>query len=375
MEIKNDIEIKIESRGSLRQRLVEKTLKESYEDVENNIAGEEFLFKKLHILNKDDSYYDTILETLFSGFSGLYLPDTKELVLLKGVNKRRMSSVLLHELIHAAQDSYVDLGKISSANQRSHDASMAVSSLVEGHDQALIFLINISKRDVGQSTHEIFEQMIVRFNNEPDDSDADNLFIRQMSFPYTYGLKFALQLYTTSDKKDFKKMLDRFPLSTEQVLHFDKFMKNEKPLTTTLQNQDSLFVAATKEMYTTTLGEYFIKTLFDITLKKDKKLNSNASEGWGGDHIRVFKSNEKMFFVWDTLWDTEKDAKEFFTRYKTFAKKRFNTKELFRFKSFDAAHPEQNPQFLVKIRGTRVLVIEGDIEDHMIDKITETLGI
>lgn len=382
MEFKNDIVIKFESIGALKKRMFDQTLGKLYDDVESEIAGEEFLLKRFHLLNPETDYYEFIQDAMFMNVYGMYLPDKKELLLMKGTNKNFLPATLLHELIHAAQDSYVDLDKMYNENFKDEDSYIATSALVEGQAGMAQVLINVKKDLQDKSTGEILEKIKTdleqRLANLEDtkytkNAELNEFFVRLRVFPYTYGLLFTLKLYLNENKKDFVEMFEKMPVSTEQILHFDKYQNNEGPAKTILQGKNKLFQDETQELYTSTLGEYFILTSFDMTLKKGNALNRKASEGWGGDYIRVFRSNGSMFLVWDTLWDTEDDAVEFFDRYKEFAKKRLNTTTFSSQGLFDAVYPDKGPQFFIKRIGNRVLIIEGKVKSNKANTIIRNI--
>ena len=377
MGVRDDIEIVSKSRDAAREEFYKSFLKQisSSEDGVNDLAGHEFLLKRLKLLDKKTELKQFIYETVYAGVTGLYDFDKKVLVLMKGANQQSLSRTLLHELIHAAQDSVVDLKSLYGAKKGSSDAGDALSSLVEGQAVAIGTLIQVSK-NIGDSTVEkIMHDLIEEYETRLADYEYTDFFSESSQFPYTYGFLFVAKRYKDSETKDFKSMFNSIPLSTEQILHHDKFVKNEQPLKTRLEKLHKPISKSWKMMFSTTLGEYFIQTMFNVSLSNEKKLNKAAAYGWGGDRLDVYEHKGKRFLIWDTLWDTKSDAAEFYKRYQSFSKWRFNVKNFSKTKLFDSVYPKNNSNFFVKLSKNRVLIIEGDVEKDVERLIARALNL
>lgn len=125
------------------------------------------------------------------------------------------------------------------------------------------------------------------------------------------------------------------PRSAEQVLHPSKYW------TKSARSRDEPVVLMGEETLTTKLAEL---AGADLTMRnslgefgcaivtsplvqridakglaklvgKPSYWSSRASQGWGGDKILVFGAGEEESLVWITVWDSDKDAREFAGRF------------------------------------------------------------
>ncbi len=140
---------------------------------------------------------------------------------------------------------------------------------------------------------------------------APRLFVRTGDFAWRRGAGFALGIW----EKDGREGLDRAwkapPVSTEQVLHPEKYAGGEPPAEIDLARA-SKFLEGTgyKESYRTSLGELGAAVVLETHFAQEDL--AAASEGWGGDTLAVYeKEGAPPLVLWATDWDREKDAEEF----------------------------------------------------------------
>jgi hypothetical protein len=99
------------------------------------------------------------------------------------------------------------------------------------------------------------------------------------------------------------------PESTEQVLHPEKYLAREAPTTINLRPLADLFASRkSAPVFETTLGELGAALLLESLEAKTKP---EASQGWAGDVLRAWSEGGRALIVWATIWDSEKDAREF----------------------------------------------------------------
>jgi serine/threonine-protein kinase len=109
------------------------------------------------------------------------------------------------------------------------------------------------------------------------------------------------------------------PLSTEQILHPDKYLTDEAP-----QKAPNLpdLGAGMGQGWTTigsdTMGEFLIRSYLEQHL--DDAQAAVAAAGWGGDTYTLASGPEgQVAFLAQIVWDTSTDVGEFFEAYKVFA--------------------------------------------------------
>jgi hypothetical protein len=107
------------------------------------------------------------------------------------------------------------------------------------------------------------------------------------------------------------------PQSTEQILHPEKWLAREAPITFEWPKFDKVAALRDWELLDDdVIGEFQWRIIF-----KEQGLTAqaeSASAGWGGDRYAVFKrkDSDAMLLLLRTRWDSEQEAKEFADAYR-----------------------------------------------------------
>ena len=371
MEIGQEIAVVFKQRGDVKHEFFIEDMKRYNLTDELRIAGYEYLLKQLRLIENDYSLKDILFDA-YDSIYGFYRPTNKDLVVMEGTSNQIAKTILFHELVHAAQDSTIDLNQYFERYGGNLDSSLAASALIEGQASAAEVIMRIERNLQSGTRKEILATILAQMKDDLHYQYKEEDFLSTLNtFPYFYGLKFVLRRYL-NETENFTKMFEKVPASTEQILHPEKFDRNERPVLTKLQ-QDKEAISAlpgVKLLLDTTLGEYFIRETFSHILSTKTDRNRSAASGWRGDGMFVLQSNRKLFFVWDTEWDSRKDAKEFYKRYVDFSKKRFNLKKSRRSGFFDATLSADHTKVFLKRDGKRVIIVEGDVPPAALDSLT-----
>ena len=110
-------------------------------------------------------------------------------------------------------------------------------------------------------------------------------------------------------------ILKRPPVSSEQIIHPGKYMKNEAPIPVKVTYIPSNF----KLVRSGVIGEY----LAGLLLGK-MSLTDNIGRGWGGDYFRLFRKGSDHFLIWKSVWDTKKAASGFYVVFFKFLKDKYS---------------------------------------------------
>ncbi len=320
LPIKKPIARGIMSREQIEQRVLQR-IGEDYSDAK--LAGEERAAKRFGFLPVDVDYKKTILALLTEQIAGFYDPAAKELYLADWIDVTTQRIVMAHEICHALQDQSFDLEKFSKTVQDDGDASLARQALVEGDGVALMIEF-------------MFQEMGVKVDPWVDDTITKSmasqvtgvqpgmetfakapLFLREsLMFPYLNGLKL---IAFTRRHHPWSRVDDMFktpPLSTEQVMHPEKYFAGEKPVKVKSAALPSL--KKWKIVEQNILGEAAFGWLWRQHGVRDERAN-DAAAGWGGDRYAVYappdddgKAIDSLVLVSYSTWDTETDAQEAF---------------------------------------------------------------
>lgn len=220
--------------------------------------------------------------------------------------------ILAHEIEHALQDQ--NFGR-PATNTMSDDEQLAHSAVLEGDAMLTMFAYLASERGVP------FQRMVRRaaeiMRDLPPDrfvgNDGESALLRalpmmreRLLFRYHAGTGLVAECYRAGGLELVNRLLSIPPVSTEQVLHPEKYLSGELPVE--VRNPEP--PPAYKTLGHGTLGELSIR----VVLERCTPAATNAAEGWGGDRYTIASGPDgSVALLWSTVWDSEKDAAEFAT--------------------------------------------------------------
>ena len=99
------------------------------------------------------------------------------------------------------------------------------------------------------------------------------------------------------------------PISTEQVLHPDKYRDGEGPVSVTTPDLADALGSDWAEIYNEVIGEWLLGEYLRSLSMRDYE---EAAAGWGGDRFSLLEGpNEARALAVLTVWDSRSDAREF----------------------------------------------------------------
>lgn len=285
---------------------VRKFLMEQVEDsVElRDLAGKEATYKVLGLIPDTMDVRKLLVDLYTEQIIGLYNPKTKVLYVVDGVPEEVVGPTIMHELVHALQDQYIDLDSLLRApNDDDHLA--AAKAVIEGEAnfeqmQQTLGDGNFAVRLPGG--RERLRDLIRDSQMTPMFSAAPMVIQEEALFSYINGADFVQRFKTREPGKlPFRDM----PQSTEQVMHDGAYFTTPRdaPLRVTLPRVPGSF-------YENTLGEFDTR-LFLYEHLRDQELASRAAIGWGGDRYVVVRTPKGNGVAWVAAWDSALDAAEF----------------------------------------------------------------
>ncbi|MCZ6601931.1 MAG: hypothetical protein O6952_02870 [Planctomycetota bacterium] len=340
--------------------------------------------KLLGVLERDYDLREGLMEFVVTQAGAYYDPDSEAFyVVMGGLPKAILKTIVVHELHHALQDQLFDLeGMLDRAQKGENgDAESALTFLVEGEATYVMMLhqFNPSGMDPGQGVSPMVERMLrglrkVNPTEMPDmgsmlgqgaDGDMDslkkamqavrkmpNFIVRSFSDPYMWGAYAIAKVHGEKGWDGVSELFRSPPASTEVLMHPGKLLRGDDP-PVEIQNPDisSALGSGWSRTFGDTMGEHGILIILDEFLSpkkaaKEKKGDAleglmqalmetsetpgeTAAAGWGGDRYDVYESDRgRTALAWVTHWDQTKDAAEFFEAYRRAVKARFTSTEL-----------------------------------------------
>src|SRR5262245_56092650 len=213
--------------------------------------------------------------------------------------------VLAHELRHALQDQYRDLyAYLGDDVGDFDDRRVAWMSLLEG--DATLVMERFVKQRLGLGGSEAADApgMDAGGLGTPglfDLPDAPAVVRDHLIQPYLAGLALCRAIWSRGGAAAVRDAWANPPLSTEQVLHPERYFAHEAPRSVAPRLTAP---PGARQLAQGTLGELLLRSLLEPGAER-------AAEGWGGDGWRLYDAGSKTLLLWRSEWDTPADAREF----------------------------------------------------------------
>lgn len=234
---------------------------------------------------------------------GFYKFDTKAFYLVpEAAGNKRAFGLRIHEATHALQDQYYDLTKLHAVPTTT-DGDYALLALIEG--QAVQVMIDAL---IDEQPHVAF----ISKARAPEGSTDPNAY--RSVYVYAQGTAFVQALKEVAGYKAVDAAFKDLPVSSEQVLHPEKYTGEKRELPDRIEPDLEALKAALPEGYVLgkpdSLGEFETRLVFvqqEATVAESEQI----AAGWGGDWMIEASKGEQKLSLWFTTWDTEADGEEF----------------------------------------------------------------
>ncbi len=252
-------------------------------------------------------FYDTAEETLF--LVDRELPGASSAWFLSWLLERDVVGELTasHELVHALQDRRYDLDAFLEGSGEpaplGADARLARRALVEGDATYWSFRFVLRGLSATPDDLELPREELLAGTEGEAFTRSPRAIQEALLFPYVDGLKFMQRVAVLGER-----LWEQPPASTEQVLHPDRYIRGDLPLTVSLLSAPPEGWDVVREE---TLGELGLFTILAHT-ELEPEPRARAAEGWGGDRYWVLerRADGALAVVWALELDRTRDADE-----------------------------------------------------------------
>lgn len=266
--------------------------------------------RSLGLLTADQDVAQLQLRLLGDQVLGFYDDREKRMVVVSDSGLSAEAKITYaHEYTHALQDAAFMLKTLQTDAVGEDDRSLARTALIEGDATQSMFLWALA----GNLTPEELAQ--IGNTPVPDTGDAPSWMVGLLEFPYTAGLQWVGQVYQEGGFSAVDAAFSSPPDSTEQVIHYDKWVAREKPVPVSLPDIGPALGAGWKRVASSPQGEALLGVMLQF-FGVSKEDAARAVAGWGGDRAEVYSGPDRAFsLAWRIAWDTAGDAKEFADAY------------------------------------------------------------
>lgn len=313
------------------------------------------------------------LELMLEQIAGFYHPKKKLLCLIQGKSGSGMEeeTVIIHELNHAMQDQHFDLTRLQDLTAKNDDMSTALKCLIEG-EATMVMFDNVLMQQGGMTSDQvpgiegIIEGQMKAGGGMGGQQKLDKapLVIKEgLIGAYIDGFKFCVAVKRAGGWDDLNKAWADIPVSTEQILHPDRYIKRDMPQTVTIPEKLE-GLDGWEKVEQNVMGEFGVKMVL-LTLKpKSPKSGAEASAGWDGDLFRLYRKDGKTLLAWATVWDTETDAKEFTAAYVKAIRKKLDGLDDVKATGDGMSNESSGGWVEIKRDGRKVFIAEGGSEEE-----------
>jgi hypothetical protein len=266
---------------------------------------------------------------LADGVMGFYMPYNRTIYIIGNRFAGMERWTFTHEYDHALVHHYYPaVGIMDDDPICIHDSQRceAIRALVEG--DAMLIMIQwldqyatvYDQRDISLYPYPFLV---------PPEQNTPPYVNPSVEFSYYAGLNFVGSLWSLGNWARVNQAYEDLPVSTEQILHPQKYIDGEKPVVMKLPKLETALGQAWTLVESDSLGEFMTYLLLaygaDNTSHIAVETAKTATEGWGGDHYLVFAStqSDQLLLASEWTWDTGADATEFLAAMKTYLDKRF----------------------------------------------------
>jgi hypothetical protein len=297
---------------------------------EEELERASIVYTALGLLSADLDVRGLLLRLMGEQVVGYYDADQKHLVVRDDIMRSFAQGkpaedssdlteariVLVHELVHALQDQNLDLNAHIHL-ERDTDASNAFHALVEGDATLAMIGYALEREQVplhrltGNPTQvRSFSDVVRRSPLAGSELEQAPAIVRvPLLSAYVDGLSFCASLHGSGGFAAVDRAHSAPPVSTEQVLHPERFARPDTPTIVKLPDLPELSAAGYELVREDTLGELEMGVYFGQGVSEDEA--KRAADGWDGDRIRVYRAEgAPSAVVWLSVWDTERDAEQ-----------------------------------------------------------------
>jgi len=248
------------------------------------IDAERTFLTALGVIAPDEDYERETYAAVRRAAGGMYLPEKQTMFLPDDLGGASLATSLAHEAVHALQDQHFGLEAFERYAPGAGDAMLARSCLAEG--------------DATSATEE-----------EPLPADDASYVERELAAPYAFGTAFVRALRARGGWAEVDRAWTRGDLTTEQVLHPDKWAGDEPALAVpepTFRTLGSSFARTAADTH----GELGLLLLLEAGVPAARA--AQGASGWGGDRSVSASDGARTAIAWRVRWDDDASARRGF---------------------------------------------------------------
>ena len=347
-----------------RAQLREQWRVESYEiETLQAVQTAEEFYKAMGLIESEVDFVEAAVDSFNGLVAGYYTPEERAMyIIAESVNMFAQEEMTFaHEYTHALQDYHFDLSRIYNDNA-SGDQLLATRSLPEGDARFVEDLFASQNIQQDQIDYSVYRYM---FQEQPAELEGVSPALGIFTFfPYTAGEYFVISLFLETGSWELvNRAYDNPPISTEQVMHPEKYLAGEQPVPVSIPDLSATLGSEWRNLDQDVLGEAgYLVWLFD-QLEQEEVIT--AAEGWDGDAYSLWVADgDRRLLAAVSVWESQQDATEVLESFSRYVTARENDQSYESMAGGRAWQKEQSVTFVTQANN-RILIIVAPETDTL----------
>ncbi len=293
----------------------------------DDIRAEELTLKKFGLVPQNFDLAKNTVDLLTEQAAAFYDYNKKKLFITETTASDNQEPVLAHELSHALADQTFNLARFIHQGRKSDDGATARLAVMEG--QATWLMSEYLARKSGQSLKDS-PGLVAMMSSVSESSGGQYpvfenapLYLRlTLVFPYTKGMLFQNAVFQRDGQYGFTEVFRRPPLSTQQIIHPEKYFENVKPTEPELPDPH---LHGYKGLVGGTLGELEHGVLLEQYAGKQRA--AEIAPHWRGCSFELVENKKlgRVVLLYAVEWDNAEAAQDYFSAYKEILHKKWKS--------------------------------------------------
>jgi hypothetical protein len=183
------------------------------------------------------------------------------------------------------------------------------------------------------------------------------LYIREtLIFPYTKGMLFQQAVFEKAGQAGFADIFRRPPVSTQQILHPDKYFSNVTPASPPVPSPSG---SGLKKLAEGSIGELDHAILLRQFVGPEQA--DEIAPRWRGGNYRLLenKNRNAIVLAYASQWDSPVIARRFFSVYRQILEKKWKSITVTEETADRLAGSSEDGAFLLRLDGSVFSSLEG----------------
>ena len=273
----------------------------------SKMAGVEAAYRLLELLPDTLDIKALLLPLYSEQVAGYYDPDSTTLYAVEGAKGDQLRLVLAHELVHALQHERLPLETMLK-DVTNGDRLAAFQAVLEGHATVAMLGVAMPNQEVLADPNfwgAYREQVRAAQSSMPVFQKAPLILREGLIFPYLAGAEFMRWWAIQGGDRGPLPTREQLPQSTEQILHPDRYLANDRPIDVQFAEPRDAEV-----LHEDTMGEFELQ-IWATQMRNGGEVLTDLPMGWAGDRFRVYRTPAGPALVLYTVWDDSTAARRF----------------------------------------------------------------